>query len=281
MIVNTTGPGTARTAKALVASLRKPNEIYNYVSMHTALVADRLMAKTVEYSAVDWPTVLADLDRLYPGSASFLREPALAALEEYSLERSETLKQRGSRMLRFNSDRTLARCLYLICRALRPGVVIETGVAYGMSSLFILQALAINGRGVLHSIDLPLPDAGAQHRSGALVPETLRDRWHLHLGSSQRELPKIVRSRPIDLFVHDSLHTYKNMRREFQLAWANIREGGALVSDDVEGNAAFVELLAKKPRYWQVVRQVQKPDALFGIAVRSFGSRPISYLAPT
>jgi len=45
--------------------------------------------------------------------------------------------------------------LYAICRKLKPHVVIETGVHYGASSAFILQALYDNNFGHLYSIDLP------------------------------------------------------------------------------------------------------------------------------
>jgi predicted O-methyltransferase YrrM len=268
VIVTSPNQATVRVAKALLASWRKPNEIYNYVSMHSALVADRLKARTAAYSPIDWSAAIVDLDRLYPGSARFLRDPGLVELEMHVFEKSLALKEGGALMLNFNSDLTLARCLYLICRALTPSVVIETGVAYGMSSAFILHALAVNGRGTLHSIDLPLPGEDFHKLFGALVPETLRDRWQMHLGSSQRELPTMVRIQPVDLFVHDSLHTYKNMRREFEAAWPHIRAGGILLSDDVEGNTAFQELLGQEPRYWQVVRQEHKPDSLFGIAMR-------------
>jgi hypothetical protein len=45
--------------------------------------------------------------------------------------------------------------LYVIARLLRPRVIIESGVSSGISSAHILAALRKNGRGKLHSIDLP------------------------------------------------------------------------------------------------------------------------------
>lgn len=45
--------------------------------------------------------------------------------------------------------------LYTIIRIRKPDIVVETGVAQGVSSTFILQALEDNGRGQLYSIDLP------------------------------------------------------------------------------------------------------------------------------
>ena len=43
--------------------------------------------------------------------------------------------------------------LYYLCRIIKPTNVVETGVAYGLSSLFILAALNKNKHGNLFSID--------------------------------------------------------------------------------------------------------------------------------
>src|SRR5215472_8825018 len=43
---------------------------------------------------------------------------------------------------------------YAAVRASTPEVVVETGVANGVSSSYLLLALQKNGRGILHSIEL-------------------------------------------------------------------------------------------------------------------------------
>jgi hypothetical protein len=43
----------------------------------------------------------------------------------------------------------------------------------------------------------------------------------------------------IDLFVHDSLHSERNVRFELDRAWAALRPGGALVVDDIDANWGF------------------------------------------
>src|SRR4051794_1951743 len=97
--------------------------------------------------------------------------------------------------------------IYLLVRSLKPEVVVETGVCYGASSAYILQALKDNGRGELYSIDLGnSPD---EPPNDYFVPRPLRDRWHLIIGDSKDELPQLLeRLGRIDLFHHDSLHTY-------------------------------------------------------------------------
>jgi hypothetical protein len=43
----------------------------------------------------------------------------------------------------------------------------------------------------------------------------------------------------IDLFIHDSLHTERNVRFELDRAWAALRTGGVLVVDDIDANWGF------------------------------------------
>ena len=160
---------------------------------------------------------------------------------------------------------TLGELCYLTCRRLRPAVVVETGVAYGVTSAYILQALDENGYGELHSIDLPPLAANAKQYVGHFVPFELRTRWRLHVGLANRLLPVILRETgSIDVFVHDSLHTYSHMKWEFETALQALRPGGVIISDDVEGNRAFEEI-TRHPLVdsWFAIRQ-QGKDALCG-----------------
>jgi predicted O-methyltransferase YrrM len=147
--------------------------------------------------------------------------------------------------------------LYSIVRTLRPHVMVETGVANGFSTAFLLLALKANGEGELHSIDLPREVGKAYEpgtfyegtgragippgrESGWLIPDELRDRWRLVVGRSQEQLPPLLRRLgAIDFFMHDSEHSFECMWFEFNAAWPALRAGGVLVSDDVNTTAAF------------------------------------------
>jgi len=139
--------------------------------------------------------------------------------------------------------------LYAVVRNARPRVVVETGVASGVTSYSILQALEDNGDGLLYSIDLPnVGDVQLQkgQESGFLVPEGLRHRWTLTVGDSKQELPKLLGDLGmIDLFVHDSLHEYGHMMFEYEEAWPKLRKGGILFSDDISRTAAFQDFCDK------------------------------------
>jgi hypothetical protein len=155
-------------------------------------------------------------------------------LEESELKRLESIVTAGIMKTRgqgpfdsgHNGNSCLARSIYVLCRVLAPEVVLETGVAYGVTSAFTLQAMAVNRKGTLISIDLPPLGKDADRHVGALIPEELKGRWQLHRGPAKRILPKLVKAiEEVDIFVHDSLHTYRHMSFEFETAWPRVRPG--------------------------------------------------------
>lgn len=135
-----------------------------------------------------------------------------------------------------------AEFLYYLIRRLKPRVVVETGVYLGVSSSFILQAISDNKDGSkLYSIDLPgYSPRGAQ--VGQYIPNQLRQDWRLILKESRIALPELVSDLgDIDIFVHDSDHSYENMMFEYKTSWPHIKKGGYLISDDINANTAFQE----------------------------------------
>lgn len=130
--------------------------------------------------------------------------------------------------------------LYIITRIMKPNVVVETGVASGVSSTYILQALEDNKKGELYSIDISAHIPRGRKRTGWIIPRQLRYRWHLIIGPSSQKLPHLLEDlEEIDIFLHDSLHTYRNMLWEYQTAWPFLRKGGILLSHDIQENNAF------------------------------------------
>jgi hypothetical protein len=147
---------------------------------------------------------------------------------------------------------------YALVRLMHPDLVVETGVCDGFSSRFLLLAMERNQCGTLHSIDQPnqdveLDDDGNRQRdvmpvgrdTGWLVPAGLRGRWHLHLGDARELLPRVLATLDrVDIFIHDSLHTYDHMLFEYRTAWPYLRKNGILLSDDTDWNQAFQEFAA-------------------------------------
>jgi methyltransferase family protein len=139
-----------------------------------------------------------------------------------------------------DGDAGLVRAIWCLTRHLRPANVVETGVAHGFTSRFILEALERNGNGHLSSIDLPPIERSWHSQVGMAVGGRYADRWSYIKGSSRLRLPKLLsRLGEIDLFIHDSMHSEHNVRFELDRVWAYLRLGGALVVDDIDANWGF------------------------------------------
>lgn len=139
-----------------------------------------------------------------------------------------------------DGDAGFVRAIWCLTRHLRPKNVVETGVAHGLSSRFILEALERNESGHLSSIDLPPIEKFRQSQVGVAVGGRFADRWSYIKGSSRLRLPQLLSQLgEIDLFIHDSLHSERNVRFELDRAWAHLRPGGALVVDDVDASWGF------------------------------------------
>jgi predicted O-methyltransferase YrrM len=136
---------------------------------------------------------------------------------------------------------------YAAVRALAPDTVIETGIANGVSSAYLLLALQKNGKGCLHSIGLADPAFLPSGRHlGWLVPEWLRAAWQIHEGDARETLPQLLTQvRTIGIFIHDSHHSYDHMMWEFETAYPKLQHRGLLVSDDVLWNNSFYDFARK------------------------------------
>ena len=136
--------------------------------------------------------------------------------------------------------------LYILCKIIKPEKVVETGVGYGLSSMYILQAMNENKKGVLYSIDYVFRPWESKHMIGSSIPQHLRSNWNFVFGPSSQKLKKLLTSiGSIDVFFHDSLHTFKNMMFEFETVWPSIVDNGFLISDDISCNNAFYEFYSK------------------------------------
>lgn len=148
---------------------------------------------------------------------------------------------------------TFGKWLYCCIRVFKPETIIETGVAHGSSSWIILNALHKNKKGHLISIDLPNNDTNAAYNfgqpsppTGWRVPEELRSRWSLRLGDARILLPEALKEiGQLDIFFHDSDHSYSHMKFEFETILPFLSRMGLLLSDDVHKNDAFKEITAQ------------------------------------
>jgi len=223
------------------------NELPGHGDLHTVFIAGR----AAEY--LKFGDLVTHIIELYKSTSIITDyENAVASIPAWETKHFPSVWA-------FRSFRIL---LYSLVRDMKPGIVVETGVLHGMTSGFILEALAQNGSGSLTSIDLPsLARTGPSNKDGYndtlpenrktgwLVPSRLKDRWDLRLGASIDVLPKVLEScSSIDMFIHDSEHSYETMWFELTAAWGSLREGGVLICDNVEANTAFYDFCRRVDR---------------------------------
>jgi Methyltransferase domain len=196
---------------------------------------------------------------------------------------NETMAAHGLRVGRANygddddADPGLARACWCLVHHLRPHAVVETGVAHGLSSRIILEALARVGDGRLFSIDLPaMTILERRAEVGAAVTSELRDRWEYLEGSSRRRLaPLLARLGELDLFIHDSLHSTRNVHWELEQAWPALRGGGFVVVDDVDFNWGYRDFLAAHADHSALYCMSDDGERVFALARKDPPSVPL------
>lgn len=148
--------------------------------------------------------------------------------------------------------------LYWLVRKLNPKTIVQTGVCNGLSSAFMMMALDKNNAGgKLHVIDMPavfnpkdpvwtkkdavygvvIPEGKT---SGWIVPDAYHANFEVISGDAKIHLPKLIERLPsVDMFYHDSDHTYDHMMFEFTEAKKKLTSGGLMVGDDISWNASL------------------------------------------
>jgi predicted O-methyltransferase YrrM len=108
----------------------------------------------------------------------------------------------------------LAFLSYSLIRIIKPKLVIETGVAAGISSTLILSALSKNNYGTLNSFDIT-------SKVGELIPNELKSLWTLKVlnGLNLRDKlrKEIAEVKDDFIFLHDSDHALKWQEFEISL----------------------------------------------------------------
>jgi hypothetical protein len=260
------GGRRAKFAGAMRLLAQDPRELYEAVVDQAQRRVEPLRGRPTG-AATPLAAIADGLGRaLGTDVAGFLEEEGLAEIDAHVREGVERLGADLPFPIAHNAAPSLARLCYALVRALRPAVVLETGVAYGVSSSFITKALALNGEGELHSVDRAPIRPDVESYIGALVPDELRSRWTLHRGTSRRLLPQLLPQLDgLGLFIHDSQHTYRNIGWELRTVTPRLTSPGAVLVDDASGNRAFEDWVERaRPPFSAVVAEEPVGVAVIG-----------------
>jgi predicted O-methyltransferase YrrM len=187
-----------------------------------------------------------ELARLLAAALGLSEERVREVLRE--LEQDGDLRSSITRRLRSHGNRNrtagYGRRLgwYAVARLTRPKLIVETGIHDGLGSTVLLRALQRNAadghEGRLLAFDIR-PDVGW------LIEDGLRDRYDVCVGDTRQSLPREIAGRDVDMFVHDSDHSYDHETFEFETVVSHATEGAALISDNPHGSTAFTDFCVR------------------------------------
>ena len=144
--------------------------------------------------------------------------------------------------------------LYAISENLEAERVLETGVAYGLSSAAILKSISKRS-GNLVSVDMPMIKQVDYHLIGTAVENKYLQYWELLRQPDKFGLTKAIQKLNyiLDLAHYDSDKSYYGRRWSQPIIWKYIRKGGIFISDDIEDNAAFREFVTENQLEFSVL----------------------------
>ena len=150
--------------------------------------------------------------------------------------------------------------LYDIVRLTKSKLVIETGVAYGWSSLSILYAMSQNNEGKLYSVDMPYPKMDNESFVGIVIPERFKKRWSLIREPDRNGLKKAIKKigYKIDFCHYDSDKSWWGRAYAFPILWRALNLGGLFISDDIQDNLYFAEFAKAKSMPYAVIKSGNK-----------------------
>ena len=133
--------------------------------------------------------------------------------------------------------------LYNLVIHFKPAHILETGVAYGWSSLSVLLAIKKNSVGQLASVDMPYVNMGNEPYVGIAVHPDLKSNWKLIRKADRQGIPEAVShfGGQLDLVHYDSDKSYSGRMWAYPILWRALAKGGVFISDDIQDNVGFME----------------------------------------
>lgn len=153
--------------------------------------------------------------------------------------------------------------IYYACEFTNAKSVIETGVAYGWSSLAALVSVEKRD-GKLYSSDMPYLGQNGDQYVGCIVPENLKKFWKLHRQADRESLPKIfAESAVCDVIHYDSDKSYEGRNWAYEQLYKSLRKGGVFISDDIGDNSAYQDFCEKHSINTEVIEYEGKYIGVF------------------
>ncbi|WP_435166681.1 class I SAM-dependent methyltransferase [Candidatus Pelagibacter bacterium nBUS_28] len=148
--------------------------------------------------------------------------------------------------------------LYFLILKFKPLNIVETGVAAGWSSLFILRALKKNGKGYLFSSDFPyFRLKNPEQYIGYLAQNEInKHSWFLDIRGDDLALQEIVnrlKNSEIDIFHYDSDKSYSGRSKSLNILSSKINSKTIIIFDDIQNNLHFRDYVYEHKKNFHVL----------------------------
>jgi hypothetical protein len=131
--------------------------------------------------------------------------------------------------------------IYYLVKYSNAQNIIETGVAYGWSSLAILLAIKDSNDAKLISNDMPYINMGNDDYVGCVISDKLKYKWELQRLPDIKGIPLALKkfNNTVDFSHYDSDKSYTGRMWATPLLWSALKKNCFLVVDDINDNLAF------------------------------------------
>jgi predicted O-methyltransferase YrrM len=146
---------------------------------------------------------------------------------------------------------------HLLLGALSPtnkNVIIETGTNWGMSTVFLAQALKDSGReGTVHTIEIE--EENFEKAKQTFVEAEVGNYIKQYLGDSKAILPQVLDSVDlVDVAFLDGSHLYQDVMTEFELSLPRLKSNSIVIFD----NTYEIAEQGEDPRVNGALKEIQK-----------------------
>ncbi|MGC8574313.1 MAG: class I SAM-dependent methyltransferase [Thermoplasmata archaeon] len=137
------------------------------------------------------------------------------------------------------------RVIYTLVKSVDPSIVVETGVGPGVSTTAILSALSKDS--LLISIDPDIPYGKGDREIGFVIPDELKSNFKFVRGTSAEKMREVLENiGELDVFFHDSDHTYNNIMFELNSIWPRLSRDYIILVDNYDWTAAPMDFAREK-----------------------------------
>mgnify|MGYP001348129855 CR=1 FL=1 len=128
--------------------------------------------------------------------------------------------------------------LYNVTKKIEPNNILETGVAFGWSTLAF--SLAKTKKTKISSVDLPYPFKNSHHYVAKALPNDFKKKIKFYFGIDTDILKKInLTNKKFDLIHYDSDKSFDGRKKNYEIIWKMLKKKGWFISDDISDNSAF------------------------------------------